>query len=85
MIVCPLRSCTCDISKIVQINIDWLSLGVDTLLYTAMGFNSSILLSTRTIGCSPARVFKAFGGRVSGQRRISGMFIVGLRLDMHGY
>jgi hypothetical protein len=45
LIACPLTGCTCDTSKIVQVNIDWLSLGVDILFYTAIGYSIVLVLS----------------------------------------
>jgi len=43
--LCPLSGCTCDTSKIVQVNIDWLSLGVDILFYTGIGYSMILVFS----------------------------------------
>jgi len=45
LIVCPLTGCARDTSKIVQVNIDWLSLGVDILFYTAIGLSIVLVFS----------------------------------------
>ena len=44
-IACPLTGCTCNASKIVQVNIDWLSLGVDILFYAAIGYSLVLVFS----------------------------------------
>ncbi|OLD55847.1 hypothetical protein AUI46_03380 [archaeon 13_1_40CM_2_52_13] len=44
-IACPLSGCTCNAGKIVQVNIDWLSLGVDILFYTAIGYSIVLVFS----------------------------------------
>ena len=44
LIVCTRELCICDMSKIV-VNVDWLSLGVDILFYTGIGYSIVLVFS----------------------------------------
>jgi len=46
LIACTSRGCPiCDSSKIIQVNYDWLSFGVDILFYTAIGYSVVLFFS----------------------------------------